>query len=188
MARRIDSLGEEFYQLFHDFGHTAYRLEALQSYAVDYEEGLLSRFLAGETQPADPSRDAWMALVRNAVASGKHMRRVHAVIEPLSDYLRYELTWYADSVAAGEDVRILPIASAADWPADLPRGDYWLFDSRDLWIMNYDQDGRFLHAELVTDAAQIVLHNYWRDLALHHAISFAEYLKLHPNPSLQRVS
>jgi len=187
MARRIGSLGEEFFQLFRGFEHTAYRLEALQSYAVDYEEDLLSRFRAGEAQLSDPAKDAWVALVRNAVAAGKQMRRVHVVAEPLSEYVRYELTWYADSVAAGEDVRILPVTSAADWPAGLPREDYWLFDSRDLWVMNYDQDGRFLHAELVTDEAQVVVHNYWRDLAVHHAVSFAEYVSQQPDRGPGRV-
>jgi hypothetical protein len=63
---------------------------------------------------------------------------------------------YAPNVRASEDIRILPI-QPGQWP-DLPHQDYWLFDSRDLWIMAYDADGRFVCAELVPDPAEVVRH------------------------------
>ena len=116
-------------------------------------------------------------MIRNSIADGKKLQRVHVVVEPPTDYIRYELMWsYAPNVAAGEDIRILP-TPPGQWP-DLPRRDYWLFDSRDLWAMAYDGEGRFLYAELVTDPAEIVRHAYWRDAALHHAISYQQYLRL----------
>ena len=88
------------------------------------------------------------------MAAGKLMRRVHVVEEPLSDYLRYEMLSYRPNAEAGEDVRILPVRPG-EWP-DLPHHDYWLFDSADLWLMNYDRDGHFLGAKSVTAAGHVV--------------------------------
>lgn len=115
-------------------------------------------------------------MIRDATGAGKVFQRVHVVEEPLTDYLRYEIGWsYAPNVAAGEDIRILPTKPGNRLA--LPDHDYWHFDSRDLWIMEYDEIGRFLFAELVTDAAAIVGHNYWRDAALHHAIPYIDYVR-----------
>jgi len=53
------------------------------------------------------------------------------------------------------DIRIL-VVKAGSWPMSA-RGeilpglkDYWLFDSSDLWVMEYADDGAFLYIEQVT--------------------------------------
>jgi hypothetical protein len=46
--------------------------------------------------------------------------------------------------------------------------------------MAYDNDGRFLNLELNEAPAEIVRHSYWRDAALHQAISYDEYMQRHP--------
>ena len=177
MGKRIEDVtSAEFGRLFTSFRHTAYRLETLQQYDVSYEEEPYAAFLAGRPQPADPSKDEWASMIRDATGAGKVFQRVHVVDEPLTDYLRYEIGWsYAPNAAAGEDIRILPAKPGNELA--LPDHDYWLFDSRDLWIMDYDQTGRFLSAELVTDAPAIVGHNYWRDAARHHATPYTDYLR-----------
>jgi hypothetical protein len=164
-----------FDECFTAFRYTAYRLETLQAYDVPQEEEPLAAFLAGGPVSFGPSKDGWTATIAEAVAAGKSFRRVHVVTEPLSDYLRYEMESYRPNVEAGEDVRILPVRSG-EWP-DLPRRDYWLFDSAVLWRMEYDQDGHFLGAEPVTDAGEVVMGNYWRDAALHAAVPYAEYIR-----------
>jgi hypothetical protein len=129
----------------------------------------------------DPAKAEWLELVRSARAAGKRMERVHVVVEPLSDYLRYELAWwYADNVAAGEDVRILP-TRPRQWPAGLPRHDFWLYDSQKLAVLHYDPQGRLYRAELVGDPVEVVRHNAWRDVAMHQAVSLGEYLDRHPD-------
>jgi uncharacterized protein DUF6879 len=189
MTRRIDTLGEEFAELFRNFDHTAFRLETLQKYAVDYEEEPMRRFLAGEPQPADPAKDEWCQFIRDARANGKEVGRVHIVVEPLSEYMRYELAWsYGGNVDAGEDIRIAPVRIGS-WVNELPRDhDFWLFDSRDLWIMSYDEKGRFLAAEQMDDPAEVVRHNYWRDVAKHVAVGFHEYMRHHPELRLANAS
>ena len=177
MGRRITDLNSaEFAALFTGFEHTAYRLETLPWYGVGYEDESFRAFLAGEPLAADQAREEWTAMVRDAVADGKVFQRVHILTEPLSDYLRYELEWwYGPNTEAGEDIRVLPV-QAGRWPP-LPRHDYWIFDSKDLWLMKYDRDGRFLFAEYADDPATIIRHGYWRDAALHHAIPYADYAR-----------
>jgi Family of unknown function (DUF6879) len=163
-----------------DFEHTAFRLEVLQHYAVGYEDSPLERFLAGEPRPSAPVLDDWNALVRTATAASKRMQRVHVVIEPLTPYLRYELTWaYADNIEAGEDIRILPVREG-EWPAGLPRHDFWLYDSSRVGVLHYDPEGHLYRAELVRDPAEVIRHVAWRDLALHHAIPWDVYMVRFP--------
>lgn len=189
MGKRIETLGQEFTRLFHEFKHTAFRLETLQEYAVDYETEPIRQFLAGGEMPADPSKDEWCGLIKAAVAEGKTMGRVHVVVEPLTDYLRYELGWsYAPNVDAGEDVRVLPV-QPGEWPADLPEGyDFWLFDSHDLWVMVYGDGGEFLYAEQIDDPAEIVRHNQIRDAAMHAAMDFHAYMSRRPGLLLREAS
>ena len=177
MEERITDLDSpEFARLFTGFEHTAYRLETLQRYDVGYEDQSYRAFLTGAPLPADRAKNEWTAMVRDAVAAGKTFHRVHVVTEPLSDYLRYELEWwYGPNVEAGEDIRILA-AEPGQWPG-LPRHDYWLFDSRDLWLMKYGADGQFLCAELEREPATIVRHGYWRDAALHYATPYHDYIR-----------
>jgi hypothetical protein len=188
MARRIGPFGPEFDQLFKDFRHTAFRLEVLQGYSVPYEEEPIRRFLANEPPPADPDKEQWLAFIRAAVGAGKLMQRVHVVVEPLSPYLRYELAWeYSCNVAAGEDVRIVAI-QAGSWPNEMPRHDYWLFDSRTLCVMDYDDEGRLLGADLVDDPGEIVQHNAWRDAALHQGVPYRDYVRRHHDLPLLMAS
>jgi hypothetical protein len=190
MGRRITTLDEEFAQLFRDYEHTAFRLETLQRYAVDYETEPIRQFLAGEPMPDDPSKDDWCKMLRAGAAVGKRMARVHVVIEPLTVYLRYELGWsYPPNVAAGEDIRILPVGSEREWPDEIPFGyDFWLFDSRDLWVMAYGDEDEFLYAEHITDPVEVVRHNHIRDAALHAATEFHTYMSRHPGLLLREAS
>lgn len=176
MGRRIDSVtNAEFDSLFTSFAHTAYRLETLQGYDVSYEDESYAAFLAGQPMPTDVAKNEWTTMIAGATRSGKSFRRVHVVNEPLTDYLRYEIGWsYGPNVGAGEGIGII-VGKPGN--LGLPDHDYWLFDSRDLWIMDYDEDGKFLSAELVEDPAVIVQHCYWRDKALHLAVPYADYVE-----------
>lgn len=176
MGQVFTSLGDEtFNRLFLDFQYTAYRLEALQRYDVTYEQDEFGRFLSGETRGTFPGISEWIeGTVAKAVENGKHMHRVHVVEEPLSDYVRFECAWsYEHTVAAGEDVRIIPVPWG-EWP-DLPHDDYWLFDSSLLVAMHYDDESAFVSAEVIDDPHQIVQANYWRDLAVGNSIDYSAF-------------
>ena len=165
---------------FREFSYTAYRLETLQSYAGSGEDEDLAAFAAGRPEPGSPEKDEWTAMIAANHRAGRIQQRVHVVTEPLTDYMRFELTWaYAPNVAAGEDIRIIPIP-AGDWPFDIPHLDYWLFDSRDLYINRYTEDGTWLGAEPVEDPDQIVSACYWRDAALYRAVPWRQYIATRP--------
>ncbi|MBB6121208.1 DUF6879 family protein [Nocardiopsis algeriensis] len=163
----------EFDRFFEEFRYTAFRLETLQVYDVGYEKEAFRRFMVDGEVIAPASRKEWTRLL----GSGRQFRRVHVVVEPLTDYLRFECVCaYRSNVKAGEDVNILPV-DEGKWPQGIPRFDYWLFDSHQLVRMNYTPDGTMLTPELVTDPEQIVQANAIRDRALHLAIPFTEYEK-----------
>ncbi len=167
---------DEFNRIFLDFRYTSYRLETLQRYDVSYEKDEYSRFLAGEAQGESRGITGWIeGTVRKAILAGKRMHRVHVVEEPLSDYIRYEFGWsYDHTVAAGEDVRIIP-AQAGQWPSEIPHYDYWLFDSSLLVAMHYGDDGSFAAAEIVDEPDKVLQANYWRDAAVALSVPFHEY-------------
>jgi hypothetical protein len=176
LTQRFASLDDpDFGRLFTTFSYTAYRLETHQIYDVSYEDDSFKRFLAGGSRGDFPSIKPWADQVSDGVAAGKRFQRVHIILEPLTDYIRFECAWsYRDAVAAGEDVRVIPAASESD-QLDLPEADYWLFDSSLLLRMMYTSDGGFDYAELVGDPDEIVRANFWRDRALHLSVPFSEY-------------
>jgi hypothetical protein len=178
MARRVirDLADPEFGRLFTDVRRSWFRLEALQRYDVPYERGEFAAFLRGE--PLDTTPGPWQAMLREHVAAGRQLVRVHVIEEPLSDYIRYELAAYVPNSEAGEDVRVIPVRRG-DWPPDVPRHDYWLFDDERLWLMDYDTAGAFEAVRLVEDPAAVDQHRHWRNAALAHSIPLADYAAAH---------
>jgi hypothetical protein len=156
------------------FRRSAFRLELLDRYVAANEAEPLRRFHSGE--PQDPAwREPWKQYVRAALRDGKQMARVHVVREPLSDYLKFELTCgYPASVTAGEDVRIL---RRQEWPhLQLPDQDFWLFDDHVAAVMIYDEDGDLLAADTTSDPAAVAHYRQARDLLMQHSATLTDYL------------
>jgi hypothetical protein len=169
VIRRADPA---FERLFLEVRVSWFRLETLQRYDAEYERDGYGAFLRGE--PVDNSPGPWQAMIREHVAAGRRLARVHVIEEPLSDYIRYELAAYARSIEAGEDVRVIAVRRGV-WPARVPRHDYWLFDDERLWLMDYDVAGTFQAAVLVDDPGVLAQHREWRDAALAQSITVANY-------------
>jgi hypothetical protein len=177
-ARAIHDLADpEFDRLFTSVRRSWFRLETLQRYDVPYERDELAAFLRGESIDTRPG--PWQGMIREHVAAGRQLARVHVIEEPLSDYIRYELHVYTPNVDAGEDVRVIPIRRG-DWPAGLPRHDYWLFDEERLWLMDYDPAGAFQATRNVDDPAVVEQHRQWRDAALALSIPLNDYAAQQP--------
>jgi Family of unknown function (DUF6879) len=126
----------------------------------------LRKFLAGEPDDVPWMQD-WLSMVRVATAQGRCLGRVRVVSVPLSEYNRFSYALARHNIAAGEDIRYMSRDTAQT--VGLPSHDYWLFDSRTLALMHFDDDDRFTGAQVIEAAAAIVQHNYWRDAAWHHA-------------------
>lgn len=159
-------------QLFRGVKRSWFRLEALQRYAVDYEQEAFAEFR--KTGQAPRRFGEFQQIITNHVAAGRVLQRVHIVQEPLTDYLRYELQHYATNARAGEDIRLLPVGEHG-WPTGLPHSDFWLFDDIDVWAMQYDSAGKFVAAQQVDDPAHVEQCRRWRDTALASAISLHDY-------------
>jgi hypothetical protein len=150
---------------FETFSWSAFRLEQFQQYAGTGPDA------------------SWAALVKANRRWGKAHQRVHVVTEPLTPAMLEEITeGYPGSVAAGEDIGIIPVT--ADWPADVPHADFWLFDSSRLYLMHYEPDGTWRGASRVSDPERIVEACRARDAALHRATPWRAYVT--SRPDLQR--
>lgn len=112
-------------------------------------------------------------MIREATAEGRRFSRVRVVSVPLTDYSRFSLWGSKLTNAAGEDIRYLARDKAR--AEGLPGHDYWLFDSRKLVRMHFDDADRFLGGEIIEDSVVIVQHNYWRDVAWHRAVRRDEF-------------
>ena len=163
--------GQDFRGFVRGYQHTAFRLEVRDRYNEPGEAEPLRRFLAGESI-GDWYED-WAELQRRWAAEGKRMTRVRVVTEPHTDYIRFGLLLAGLSAAAGEDIRYLPRDQAKD--LDLPGYDFWLMDSTRVGILRFSDDDALLGAEIHDDPVLVVRHCYYRDVAWHYAIPYAEY-------------
>jgi len=171
----------EFSAWFRRFRRSCFRLETLQCYRGSGEDDSIRAFLAGRIPQPHPGKREWMTLVGAAIRGGRTIQRVHVVTEPITDYLCFELAWsYAYSVAAGEDVRIIPVPPSKPWPSDIPTIDFWLFDNTELFDMHYDTDGTWTGIEHRRDPAAASLACQVRDAALRRAHPWAAYVSARP--------
>jgi hypothetical protein len=174
----------ELRRLFQTFEHSAFRLETLQSYGKSGEDTAFDAFLAGQPYVRPPGKERWLANIARARAAGATMSRVHIVREPLTDYLRFELTWaYAPNVAAGEDVRIIAVTADEPWPAGLPENhDYWLIDDR-LYDMEYADDAAhsWIGVHPTDDRARTGQARAWRSIALELSSPWRTYIDTRPD-------
>lgn len=158
---------------FKDFSREAFRLETLDDYSKSGGVDAYRAFLAGEPQSEDYKTAGWMTTVGDAVASGKRIYRVHILARPLTDYLRFELSWgYRRNMAAGEEFFILDTTTQENPIPDAP--DFWLFDNRVIGAMNYDGGGKYLGADFLGED-QLSKFLTYRDTAMAQAVPFAEW-------------
>ena len=180
VRRHIPPGSPAFSSLFDSFTREAFRLETLQVYSEPEEDGPRRQFEAGEPVGDDPGTAEWVKWLAAGRAAGKSVARVHILVTPLSDYVRFELAYYRPGLSAGEDIRVIPVR-AGEWPAGLPGpgNDFWLFTDTDgtarVLRMEYDRDGALTGGWLSTHPADITQAVSWRDAAMVAAIPLAEY-------------
>ncbi len=173
---------DQFQGLFTSFRRSAFRLETLQAYAASGEDPAFDAFLAGRGYVRHPGKVRWLGVIGAAIRAGRTMSRVHVVREPLTDYMRFELTWaYAPNVAAGEEIGIIPVPAGGTWPRDVLEGyDFWLLDDTDLYEMVYDEVGTFIGVRFVDEQYRIAEARRLRDAAVEQSVRWAEYVDARP--------
>lgn len=173
--RRIDR--QEFERLFDEFTESAWRLEIQGTYDEPEEREPLRRFLAGE-----PDDFAWMVdwfdWVAELNAAGRRIGRVRVLTEPLTDYLRFELSFTAQAVEAGEDIRVLPAEEA--FVLQLPREDFWFFDDRLVAVLVFGDTG-VTAAEVIYDAAEVARYRAIQQRAMSAAVPYQQWCTADPS-------
>jgi hypothetical protein len=149
----------------------AFRLEALPFYKSQVETEPYHRFLSG--QPDDLSwRRPWVERIKTASRAGKSLARVHAVQEPLSDYLRFELSLvYPLAALAGEDIRVVDLVQVEHGLVD-----FWLFDDH-VAVMAYSPEGTWLSVELSDDESTVAEYRGRRNALLDLAVPLHVYMQ-----------
>jgi hypothetical protein len=161
----------EFRALFDGVTRSAWRLETQFVYREPNEREPLHRFLSGE--PDDLSWfTGWLDRIRLATAGGIRFGRVRVLSDPLTDYLRFELSITPPAVQAGEDIRVLPAHRARE--LGLPAEDFWLFDDERVALMDFGEHG-VTGAEIITDPAEVARYRDVRDLALSAAVPYNQW-------------
>ncbi|ANY10815.1 MULTISPECIES: DUF6879 family protein [Pseudonocardia] len=166
---------------FHHAGDRLFRMECLPRYmASEGEESDFQRYLAGADGPDMERKEQWLAILRGEEARGLISYRVRAFSNAMTEYERYEADWcYVHNAAAGEDISVLR-AGEHDTPATFIREDFWLVNDALLIPMQYDEHGRFLSADIVTDPDLIAPYLRARDDAHSAAEPFRVWWDRHP--------
>lgn len=168
----LDQLGE-FVAKHHT--RDLFRLETLSFYNAASDADDLRRYLEGEPTPTADAKRPWLDRIRADVTSGRAWRRIHAVTQPLSDYVRYECEWgYVPNSTAGEQVRIAELT-----PALAQVGDFFVLDGRYVVRSRYDETSRFVGAEVVGDLASAPFLAI-AELLWNQAMNFSTWWDAHP--------
>ncbi|MFJ2607397.1 DUF6879 family protein [Streptomyces sp. NPDC087425] len=173
-TRQARTIGlDEFGGLFGRFEHTAWRLETRRRYASDEETDTYRQFT--ETGDVDWDYDnPYCRMIREQTGQGKRVERVRIVDEEPTTGQLYLLDNAKRNAVMGEDIRNL-------WRADadrlrLPAEDFWLFDSRLVAFLRFDDDDQLTHVDLSTEPAEVVRCSVVRDAAWHHAVTREQFM------------
>ncbi|MEU7042742.1 DUF6879 family protein [Streptomyces varsoviensis] len=161
-----------FRRLFGTFKHTAWRLETRRGYASDREDPEFQAFLATGSSPCDLD-EPWFANIKAQTEAGKTVGRVRVADSPPTTEQLFLLDYARHNAAVGEDIRYLWREDADR--AALPAEDFWIFDSRLIAVLHFDDADDITDIELITEPAEVVRYCMARDAAMHHAVSRDEF-------------
>ncbi|MFJ8575930.1 DUF6879 family protein [[Kitasatospora] papulosa] len=163
---------DTFRRLFTTFEHTAWRLETRRGYASDRQDPDFQAFLATGSSPCDPE-EPWFLNIRTQTDAGKTVGRVRIADNPPTTEQRFLLDYARHNTAVGEDIRYLWREDADQ--ATLPAEDFWIFDSRIVALLRFDDEDTMLDIELITEPAQVVRYATIRDAAMHLAVPYDRF-------------
>jgi hypothetical protein len=160
---------DEFREHMRTWRVSAWRWECQGEYREPSEDEPLRQFLAGQSDLA--WFQGWLARVRAWKQAGQEIARVRMLTDPLTDYLRFELSITPPAVAAGEDIRFMSAALAADLGA--PTEDFWLLDDQKVLALRFGEHG-VSGAELITDPGKVGEYRAWQDTASAAAMPYTD--------------
>lgn len=163
---------DEFGQLFQTFAHSAWHLETRRGYASDREDLDFTTFLETGSAPMDLETD-WCQNISRQTDSGRYVGRVRVVDNPPTDGQLFLLDYARTNAATGEDVRNIWRQDAR--AAHLPDEDFWIFDSRLVALLRFDDDDVLHDVEIITEPARVLQYCQVRDAAVHESIPYDQF-------------
>ncbi|NUV37913.1 DUF6879 family protein, partial [Streptomyces sp. KAI-27] len=115
--------------------------------------------------------EPWFVNIKAQTEAGKTVGRVRIADKPMTTGQRFLLDYSRYNAAVGEDIRYLWREDAADLPAE----DFWIFDSRLVALLHFDDADNIVNIELITEPAEVVRYAIVRDAARHHAVPFNQF-------------
>jgi len=164
---------DDFDRLFSQFQHTAWRLETRRRYASDETTDTYAQFLRGEPVDWEGKDPEWCAERREQAALGKRFERVRIVDNPPTPGQFYLLDNARRNSSVGEDIRQLWRAEADR--LQLPEEDFWLFDSRLVARLTFDDADDLVSVELITEPVEVNRYCQARDAATHYAVPYETF-------------
>lgn len=169
-------MSDTFDALFDQFQFTAYRLEAMPSYAVSTEDALYRSFVDGTSRPERSVRTSpWMRRIAVTTARGKTWSRTRVIDSPLTEYQRFQMPAYQESQVVGEGITLVDRADAGEVGPD-----FWLFDTDHSGacaaVMQYSTDGTPGGFDLVRDPDVLAELRTVRRRLDEIAVPLADYL------------
>lgn len=176
MTEGILLTDSEFRRAVLDIMASAFRAERQPSYLEEPEEELRRAFLRGDAEPPGdiPFFQDWYDQVQEHVRAGRRIGRVRIHSNPPTEYQRYERWLGIWNERAGEQILYLTRERAEGLGLlDDAQTDWWLLDagedSQRVIVMTFDDQGRRISNEMVTDPVTVQEATAWRDLAVKHA-------------------
>ncbi|MEU3986740.1 DUF6879 family protein [Streptomyces sp. NPDC026672] len=163
---------KEFGRLFETFEHTAWRLETRGRYQSDTEDPTYEEFVRTGRFELD-TEDDWSQLMRRQTSASKTVGRVRIVDDPPTVGQLFLLADAPRNAAAGEDMRYLRRQEAE--ARNLPADDFWIFDSRLVARLRFDEADVLLGAEVITEPAEVNRYMQVRDAAMHGAVAYDQF-------------
>lgn len=168
---------EQRNSLIASFQKEAIHLEMRDVYSTRIEKDRFQRWMSGEA--LDPAEEEewwrpWRAMMRRHLESGRVMRRLRIVSEPVTAYMRFEWGDAEQLVKAGEDVRWLPRHRASTLL--FPGNDFWLFDNQTVAFTHFSGNGEVIGHELTIDPGILKQCREAFETAWKLAIPHGEYV------------
>lgn len=135
---------DAFQMLFRDTRHEMFKAEVLQDYTAVDDSPSLRAWLRGDKKKAQElgKGDAGIIAYRKqCLKSPASITRVHVVQQPYTPYLEWEIQvcYKASLIAYGAESVLLVAADKIDG-IQLPKGDFWIFDNKQVLQWKYQDD------------------------------------------------
>ncbi len=168
---------KKFDELFDSSTKEIFRLQLLNVYNVKSEENDFRSFTEGKQIHISPQFQKWLDDVKRKKEQGVRNINMQVVELPLTDYLKFEISSYPMQESLGRETFIIDRKSAG--PMVLEFQDHWMFDEKNILLMNYDAEGHFKSAQIPTlDAIELAGYVKLKDELLRIARPMREFFTL----------